>query len=346
VKQKSRRHVAAGRLALALLVSLSVISVAQRPPTPRPGSAARPSSVVWPESPAPAKIRFIRSLTPADVMGRKSVLGKVWNAVTGGGDPPSMIQPYGVSVDATGQLLVADTFGRAIHVLGLTRARYSAIRVDGDSLVGVATTGQSILVTDSASGRLLCLDPKGRRRWVLGPEAGLGRPTGLAVTGDRLYVVDTTNHQVLTVGLGGAILNRFGRQGSGPGEFNLPTNIATMPDGRVVVTDSMNFRVQIFDASGHYLSSFGQLGDGAGDLHRPKGVAVDSDGHIYVVEGVHDVVQVFDESGRFLLAFGESGGGPGQLWLPSGIAIADDFIYVADSSNRRVQVYQYLGGKP
>jgi DNA-binding beta-propeller fold protein YncE len=112
------------------------------------------------------------------------------------------------------------------------------------------------------------------------------------------------------------------------------------------VTDSMNFRIQILSREGRYISSFGQLGDGSGDFNRPKGVAVDSDGHVYVVEGLHDVVQIFDGAGRFLLSFAEPGHGDGELWLATGIAIADDRIYVADSSNHRVQVFEYLKETP
>ena len=52
---------------------------------------------------------------------------------------------------------------------------------------------------------------------------------------------------------------------------------------------------------------------------------------------------MFDGQGRLLMTFGGEGSGPGQFWLPTGIAISgDDRIWVADSYNRRVQVFQYL----
>jgi hypothetical protein len=56
------------------------------------------------------------------------------------------------------------------------------------------------------------------------------------------------------------------------------------------------------------------------------------------------VVQVFDEEGRFLLAFGGLGADAGAFQVPTGIAVdAWDRIYVCDSFNSRVQVFQYLG---
>ncbi|MHC4930025.1 MAG: hypothetical protein ACYTFU_10220 [Planctomycetota bacterium] len=37
------------------------------------------------------------------------------------------------------------------------------------------------------------------------------------------------------------------------------------------------------------------------------------------------------------------GHGPGQFWLPAGIFIgANDRIYVADTFNKRIQVFEFL----
>lgn len=299
-------------------------------------------TLVWPEPPAPARIRYLRELTPMTAVRKRSFLARLWNVVTGGREEAAMTQPYGLAMGPLDRLYVADTFGQAVHVFDLPNGSYSSIRVEGESLIGVAALGDRLFVTDSAGGRLICLTLKGKRLWTLGREAGFERPTGLAAAGDRVYVVDTLAHRVVVVSATGAVLGRFGSHGGEPGQFNFPTNIAVDPDGRLYVTDSMNFRVQIFHPSGKLLSSFGSLGDGSGNFNRPKGIGVDSDGHIYVVEGLHDVVQIFDEEGRFLLAFGESGTGDGEFWLPAGLTIHDDRIYVADSSNRRVQVFEYL----
>jgi len=334
-------------IALGLSVALSVdarLVVAQTAKASHDAATSAQSSLPsWPAPPAPARIRFLQSLDPAAARGKPSFLSRAWSVLVGGGHLPEMIQPYGIAVDPAGRVLVADTFGRTIHVLDPRKPKYSAIKVNGGSLIGVALAGDRFFVTDSASGRVMCLDERGHTRWTLGPKDGFERPTGLVVAGDRLYVADTLGHRIVMVSFTGSVLGSFGHRGGDAGEFNFPTNIARSQDGRLLVTDSMNFRVQVFDADGKYLAAFGKLGDGSGDFDKPKGVAVDSDGHVYVVEGVSDVVRVFDSTGKFLLAFGGSGSGAGQLWLPSGIAIVNDLIYVADSANRRVQVFQYLG---
>jgi hypothetical protein len=43
-----------------------------------------------------------------------------------------------------------------------------------------------------------------------------------------------------------------------------------------------------------------------------------------------------------LYYFGSTGTNPGQFQLPAGVSITDrNIIYVADSLNRRVQVFRY-----
>ena len=118
-----------------------------------------------------------------------------------------------------------------------------------------------------------------------------------------------------------------------------------MSAGRLLVNDNMNFRIQTFDSDGSFLSSFGTHGDGSGSFSQPKGVAADSDGNIYVAGATIDRVQIFSDRGDFLLAIGNRGGGAGQFLMPTGITIFDNKVYVADSLNRRIQVFEYMVGE-
>ena len=68
------------------------------------------------------------------------------------------------------------------------------------------------------------------------------------------------------------------------------------------------------------------------------------DGNIYVVDSYLTTVQIFDQEGRFLLAFGEPGERPGAFHVPTGLTVdGTNRIFVCDSYNRRVQVFQYVG---
>ena len=141
----------------------------------------------------------------------------------------------------------------------------------------------------------------------------------------------------------GSVLKTIGKNGTGDGEFNFPTELRLQGEDLLVV-DAMNFRVQVLDRSGTFKYAIGHLGDSRGDFFRPKGVALDSEGHVYVVEGLGADVQVFDNQGRLLYYFGQPGAGPGQFQLPAGLFIDhNDRIFVADSYNRRIQVFRYFG---
>jgi uncharacterized protein (TIGR03663 family) len=107
----------------------------------------------------------------------------------------------------------------------------------------------------------------------------------------------------------------WGEVGTGPGQFNHPRGVAVGPDGNVYVVDSDNHRVQVFDAEGTFLHQWGSncnLATGLGCLDP-------------------------DDSGPLET-------GDGQFQEPWGIAVgADGRVYVADTWNHRIQVFDADG---
>ncbi len=63
----------------------------------------------------------------------------------------------------------------------------------------------------------------------------------------------------------GKRITSWGEPGSGPGQFNLPHNIACDADGWVYVADRENHRIQVFDGEGRFETQWH-------DLHRPSGL--------------------------------------------------------------------------
>ena len=229
----------------------------------------------------------------------------------------------------------------------MKKKEYSRIGKVGENVlvspVGVSMGPDSLFVTDSALGKVFILDREGKLKGTIDE---LQRPTGIAYEAgsDRLYISDTMEHIIAVFDKNGKKLFTFGKRGVGDGEFNYPTHLY-LSDGKLTVNDAMNFRLQTFDREGKHLFTFGTHGDATGYFSSPKGVARDSDGHFYVVDALFNAVQIFDSKGKYLLTFGKHGSGAGDMWLPSGIFIKDNNIYVADSFNQRVQVFQYLGGE-
>ncbi len=69
------------------------------------------------------------------------------------------------------------------------------------------------------------------------------------VDGSRIAVLDQLGLQVVLFDEGGRFLTQYGREGSGPGEFKLPTTLAATPWGGVLVFDFMNRRLERFDST-------------------------------------------------------------------------------------------------
>lgn len=80
-------------------------------------------------------------------------------------------------------------------------------------------------------------------------------------------------------------------------------------------------------------------------LWSPLGLAFDDQGNLYVTEvspGVHRVM-IFDEHGALVREFGVEGEKPGEFAFPNGILVTDEAIYVSDSNNHRLQVFDKEG---
>jgi DNA-binding beta-propeller fold protein YncE len=73
---------------------------------------------------------------------------------------------------------------------------------------------------------------------------------------------------------------------------------------------------------------------------QPSDVAIGKDLKIYVLDGVNSQVKVFDEKGTFLFAFGSKGNGKVQFESPLGLTTdSAGRVYVADTGNRRIQIF-------
>jgi len=108
-------------------------------------------------------------------------------------------------------------------------------------------------------------------RWTFHEQADLraggdtsiwfGRPAHVTVTSDIVYVTDLIRKQVLRFDRTSGVAIWFGREGRGPGEFELPGLVAPGPDGTSFVVDVAQRRVSRHDASGSFLDGF-HLPDG------------------------------------------------------------------------------------
>jgi len=183
-------------------------------------------------------------------------------------------------------------------------------------------------------------------RWIAGidgrsvPPVVLQRPA--AVAGDdqgRLFVSDTSRQAVFVFDEKGGQLLVWDRA-SETANFVAPSGLA-VDGGRLYVADAELGAVFVLGPDGTPLSSIGR-----GQLQRPTGLARDSlTGWLYVADTYAHDVKVFDARGQLVQTLGRRGEGAGEFNFPTWLALAHGELYVTDTLNNRVQVFDVAAGR-
>lgn len=340
------------RAAAAVLVAL-LAGCMQAPIAP---TTARGADLVYPPPPEEARFVYERTIYgSADVIAPESG-DDLRRLVTGEGQKSEgLSKPYAVAVHR-GRVFVSDSAQRYIRVFDFPAGRFYKIgeeepgRIVKPLGIDVDASG-TLYVADITARDVKVFSPEGRFLRAIGGAKWFDRLSSVTVDprGERLYVVDiggvgSENHRVRAFDARtGAHLFDIGRRGAGPGEFNLPRDLAIGKDGRLYVVDGGNFRVQVFSRDGQFLRSFGALGKQFGQFARPKEIATDASGNVYVVDSAFGNFQIFSPEGELLLFVGERSerDGPGKYMLPSGIYVDEDGrVYMVDQWFRKVDVFR------
>jgi hypothetical protein len=79
----------------------------------------------------------------------------------------------------------------------------------------------------------------------------LGRVQDITTDGERIYILDDAANTVRVYDMQGIFITSFGREGSGPGEFQEPRSVEVNPvDGTLFVRDGQMSRISIFTPLG------------------------------------------------------------------------------------------------
>jgi DNA-binding beta-propeller fold protein YncE len=162
----------------------------------------------------------------------------------------------------------------------------------------------------------------------------------------------------------GALVCKFGKQGSDEEQLRCPMGVAVTSDSSfVIVADFLNHRVQVLrlvvgaDGISAHLEFVRSLGNGRGStegqLSSPCGVALlQSNGGqqetVLVTEQNNHRVSQFALDGTFIGIFAgtsEKGSGDGKFHKPGGITVlgSSGEVAVADQYNHRVQIFDSEG---
>ena len=240
--------------------------------------------------------------------------------------------PYGIAVDSTGNLYVADTGNNAIRKI-----------TSGGVVSTLAGAGQ--FNSGSADGT--------------GAAARFNIPNGIDVdsTGN-LFVTDMYNHTIRKItptGLVSTFAGTAGSTGSADGtgaaaRFNVPNGIVLDSTGNMYVTDNGSC-IRKITSLGVVSTLAGVAGstgsaDGAGTTARffdPKNIDIDSTGNLYVADARHTIRKITPTG--IVSTFAGTAGSPGtedgtgaaaRFIFPYGIAVdSTGNVYVTENCRIR-----------
>ncbi len=285
-----------------------------------------------------------------------TVAGDGTAGFTGDGGPATharLNEPYGVVIDAAGDVFFADRFNRRVRRVDARSGTITTLAGDGSKTYsgdgGPATRAGMVEPNGVA------LDPGGRRLFI-------------ADVGDnRIRVVDLSSGEISTV----AGTGKDRHEGDGG-----PASAASIRGARAVEV-GRDGTVFILERQGHSLravdpktglittragtGSPGFTGDGgpaaAATFSGPKEMALDREGNILIVDTENHAIRRIDAlTGEITTIAGDGrrgGGGDGgpataaRLDRPHGVAVGSDgTLLIGDTGNHRIRKVTPVPGRP
>ena len=282
----------------------------------------------------------IRMVSPSGII--TTVAGNGVSGYSGDNGPATsaeLADPYGLALDASGNLYIADHLENRIRMVSpsgiiTTVAGNGTYGFSGDN--GVATSAE------------------------------LGEPVGVAVdaSGD-IYIADFENNRIRKVSPSGIITTVAGdgTQGysgdNGPAtsaELVVPTGVALDASGNLYIAEPYDSRVRKVSPSGIITTvagngTQGYSGDNgpatSAEFQGPSSVALDASGNLYITDQFNNRIRVVSPSGIITTAAGNGTSGfsddngpatGAELANPYSVALdASGNLYIADVGNYRIR---------
>lgn len=176
-----------------------------------------------------------------------------------------------------------------------------------------------------------------------GGQAGqFSSPKGLAVDAKgNIYVADTGNSRIQKFDGDGRFVIEFGAMGPPEMVLKSPNGVAVDNEGNVYVVDVGTQKLVKFKPDGTFDKVFEGPDTG---FYGPRDIAIGANKQAYIDDQGRSRIVVFDlEKQTYSKIWGSAGSEPSQFSNATGIAVAGEMVFVADSSNGRIQVFDIVG---
>jgi DNA-binding beta-propeller fold protein YncE len=179
-------------------------------------------------------------------------------------------------------------------------------------------------------------------RWLVGMDGSSAKPVvlqrpqaGVVDSRGRIFVTDASRGGVFVFDSQAGELQVWDRA-VGMSGFRSPVGVALGPDGQILVADAELAQVVRLDANGEPRGSIGK-----GILMRPTGLARDPERRVlYVADTRANDIKLFADDGTLIGTLGRAGIGEGEFNAPTHLAFSAGRLYVTDSLNNRIQVFE------
>lgn len=189
-----------------------------------------------------------------------------------------------------------------------------------------------------------------------------------------IYVTDTDNNRVQVLSKDGIYITNFAE-----GYLHKPTCIAITKNNDIIICNYERNEVLIFASNGRLVKKIKSTKKHS--INGPSSIALDDVGNLYLTDSYNHNVKIYNENFNFLFSFGEktsieiqekkesksplpfklpippiltdkpqkkedkkfTPADNSTFLFPSGISVKENKIYVSDSLNNRVQVFDKKG---
>lgn len=273
------------------------------------------------------------------------VAGAFARYVVGSDDEVMFIEP--VAVGGTANFLyIVDGGARVVFRYDLTNKEITPIGDVGFQFRGTpgniyVAKDLSFYIVDSIGKQVFHFDKDGLLLQTFSDALNLSRPMDVYVdeTSQEVYVADGSYSHIVIFNQFGKALRAIGRRGTGPGRFRAITSMTFGRDG-LYVTDRLELPVQVITTDGQFRYSFGES-----QQVFPTAIAVSDDQLVFVSDKSDNTIRVY-EHGELRVIFGGGGAAPGRFRLITSLWVKGQYLYVADSLNKRVQVLRINTKQP